>query len=72
MRYYKRNINHMAYTKANGKATAKYDKEHYKKATVKITLEIFAKMQKCKGFKNMNQFLNMLILEGIEKEDWKQ
>lgn len=57
----------MAYTKAQGRATAKYDKEHYKKIAVKVPLEIFAKMEKCTRYKNNNQFLNMLILEEIEK-----
>ena len=39
----------MAYSKASGKAVAKYDKEHYKKATVKIPLDIWDNVQKWKS-----------------------
>ena len=45
----------MAYSKASGKAVLKYDKEHYKKATVKIPLNVWGKcsevrqIQKCKS-----------------------
>lgn len=58
----------MAYSKASGRASAKYDKAHYKQATVKIPLEVFAEVQTLKRFQNVNQFLNMLILEEIERE----
>ena len=58
----------MAYSKASGKAVAKYDKEHYKKATVKIPLDVWENIQKCDRFKNANQFLNMLILEELERD----
>lgn len=61
----------MAYTKASGKAVLKYDKEHYKKATVKIPLKVFADVQMLPRFQNVNQFLNMLILEEIEREKEK-
>ena len=50
----------MAYSKASGKAVLKYDKEHYKKTTVKIPLDVWENVQKCDRFKNANQFLNML------------
>ena len=58
----------MAYSKAGGKAVAKYDKEHYKKATVKIPLEVWENVQKCDRFKNANQFINMLILEELKRD----
>ena len=60
----------MAYSKASGKAVAKYDKEHYKKATVKIPLNVWENVQKCDRFKNVNQFINMLIVEEIEKNGY--
>lgn len=56
----------MAYSKALGKAVSKYDKEHYYKATVKIPLKNYEEMQKLDNFKNVNQFINMLILKEIE------
>lgn len=58
----------MAYTKASGKAVAKYDKAHYKMVTVKIPLDVFGMMQACGRYKNNNQFLNMLILDELERE----
>ena len=58
----------MVYSKASGKAVSKYDKEHYKKATVKIPLDVWADVQKCDRFKNTNQFLNMLILEELKRD----
>ena len=58
----------MAYSKASGKAVAKYDKTHYKKATVKIPLDIWENVQKCDRFKNVNQFLNMLILDELKRD----
>ena len=58
----------MAYSTASGKAVLKYDKEHYKKATVKIPLDVWENIQKCDRFKNANQFLNMLILEELERD----
>ena len=60
----------MAYSKASGKAVAKYDKEHYKKANVTISLDVWVNVQKCDRFKNANQFLNMLILEELKREDF--
>ena len=60
----------MAYSKASGKAVAKYDKGHYKKATVKIPLDVWENVQKCDRFKNVNQFLNMLILEELKKDGY--
>lgn len=61
----------MAYSKALNKAVLKYDKAHYKKVGIKVPLEVFAQMQKCKRYNNNNQFLNMLILEEIEKDNIK-
>ena len=58
----------MAYTKASGKAVAKYDKKHYKMVTVKIPLDVWENIQKCDRFKNANQFLNMLILEELKRD----
>ena len=58
----------MAYSKASGKAVAKYDKKHYKMVTVKIPLDVLENVQKCGRFKNANQFLNMLILEELERD----
>ena len=58
----------MAYSKASGKAVDKYDREHYKKATVKIPLNVLENVQKCDRFKNANQFINMLILEELERD----
>lgn len=58
----------MAYSKASGKAVAKYDKKHYKMASVKIPLDVWENVQKCDRFKNVNQFINMLILEEIERD----
>ena len=58
----------MAYSKASGKAVAKYDKKHYKMVTVKIPLDVWENIQKCDRFKNTNQFLNMLILEELKRE----
>lgn len=58
----------MAYSKASGKAVAKYDKDHYKKATVKIPLDIWDNVQKCSRFKNVNQFINMLISEELKRD----
>ena len=58
----------MAYSKASGKAVAKYDKKHYKKVTVKIPLDVWENVQKCDRFKNANQFLNMLILEELKRD----
>ena len=58
----------MAYSKASGKAVAKYDKKHYKKVTVKIPLDVWENIQKCDRFKNANQFLNMLILEELKRD----
>ena len=58
----------MAYSKASGKAVAKYDREHYKKVTVKIHLDVWENIQKCDRFKNANQFLNMLILEELKRD----
>ena len=60
----------MAYSKASGKAVAKYDKEHYKKATVKIPLNVWENVQKCDRFKNANQFLNMLILDELKRDGY--
>lgn len=59
----------MAYTKASGRAVAKYDKENYYKATTKIKLDVYEKMKKCKRFENVNQFINMLILEELERDN---
>ena len=58
----------MAYSKASGKAVLKYDKEHYKKETVKIPLDVWENIQKCDRFKNANQFINMLILEELKRD----
>ena len=58
----------MAYSKASGKAVAKYDKEHYKKATVKIPLDMFDEMQKCSRYENNGQFIKTLIDEEIKRE----
>ena len=58
----------MAYSKASGKAVSKYDKAHYKEATVKIPLDVWENVQKCGRFKNVNQFLNMLILEELKRD----
>ena len=58
----------MAYSKASGKAVAKYDKTHYKKASVKIPLDVWEDVQKCERFKNVNQFVNLLILEELERD----
>ena len=58
----------MAYSKASGKAVAKYDKKHYKKVTVKIPLDVWENIQKCDRFKNANQFINMLILEELKRD----
>lgn len=58
----------MAYSKAQGRATAKYDKEHYYRGAVKIKKEVFEEMKKCSRFQNVNQFLNLLIMEELEKE----
>lgn len=58
----------MAYTKASGKAVAKYDKKHYKMVTVKIPLDVWENVQKCDRFKNVNQFVNLLILEELKRE----
>lgn len=58
----------MAYSKALGKAVSKYDKAHYYKATVKIPLDIYEKMQDCKQYKNVNQFINTLILQELERD----
>lgn len=58
----------MAYTKASGRAVAKYDKEHYKKVGIKVPLEIWEKVGKCSRYKNTNQFLNMLIMEELRKD----
>ena len=59
----------MAYSKAQGRATAKYDKAHYYMCTVKVPLEIKDKMTKCKRFTNFNKFVNTLILEEIGKDN---
>lgn len=56
----------MAYTKALGKAVAKYDREHYKKITVKVPLAAFEAMKQCDGYENTNQYINRLILDSIE------
>ena len=56
----------MAYSKASGKAVAKYDKKHYKMVTVKIPLDMFDDMQKCSCYENNGQFIKMLIDEEIE------
>ena len=40
----------MAYSKASGKAVAKYDKTHYKKATVKIPYMLILEELKRDGF----------------------
>ena len=58
----------MAYSKAGGKAVLKYDKEHYKKATLKIPLDVWENVQICDRFKNANQFINMLILEELKRD----
>lgn len=58
----------MAYSKAANKAQLKHDKEHYYKGTVKIRKEVFAEVQKCSRFQNVNQFLNLLIMEELERE----
>ena len=58
----------MAYTKASGKAVAKYDKKHYYRASVKIPLDVWENVQKCDRFKNANQFINMLILEELKRD----
>ena len=58
----------MAYSKASGKAVAKYDKEHYKMVTVKIPLDMFDDMQKCSRYENNGQFIKMLIDEEIKRE----
>ena len=58
----------MAYTKASGKAVTKYDKEHYYRASVKIKKEVFEDVKKLSRFENVNQFLNLLIVEEIERE----
>lgn len=58
----------MAYTKASGKAVAKYDRLHYKKIGVKVPLHIWEKVGKCEGYKNINQFINMLIYEELRRE----
>ena len=60
----------MAYSKTSGKAVAMYVKEHYKKATVKIPLDVWEDVQKCDRFKNANQFINMLILEELENDGY--
>ena len=58
----------MAYSKASGKAVAKYDKKHYKMVTVKIPLNVWENVQKCDRFKNVNQFINMLVLEELKRD----
>ena len=58
----------MAYTKASGKAVAKYDREHYKMVTVKIPLDMFDEMQKCSSYENSGQFIKMLIDAEIKRE----
>ena len=58
----------MAYSKASGKAVLKYDKTHYKKATVKIPLDMFDEMQKCSRYENNGQFIKMLIDDEIKRE----
>ena len=40
----------MAYSKASGKAVAKYDKTHYKKATVKIPYMLILEELERDGF----------------------
>ena len=59
----------MAYSKAQGRAAKKYDDAHYKRVGIKVPLAAFERMQKCKRYKNNAQFINMLILEEIVKED---
>ena len=58
----------MAYSKASGKAVSKYDKTHYKKATVKIPLNMFDEMQKCSRYENNGQFIKILIDDEIKRE----
>ena len=58
----------MAYSKAQCKAIMTYDKAHYKQIGVKIPLEVYEQMTKCKGYSNNNQFVNALIRSQIEKE----
>ena len=58
----------MAYSKASGKAVAKYDKKHYKMVTVKIPFDMFDKMQKCSCYENSGQFIKMLIDAEIKRE----
>ena len=58
----------MAYSKASGKAVAKYDKKHYKMVTVKIPLDMFDEMQKCSRYENSGQFIKTLIDEEIKRE----
>ena len=58
----------MAYSKASGKAVAKYDKKHYKMVTVKIPFDMFDDMQKCSRYENNGQFIKMLIDAEIKRE----
>ena len=58
----------MAYSKASGKAVAKYDKKHYKMVTVKIPFDMFDDMQKCSSYENSGQFIKMLIDAEIKRE----
>ena len=58
----------MAYSKASGKAVAKYDKKHYKLVTVKIPFDMFDEMQKCSRYENSGQFIKMLIDAEIKRE----
>ena len=58
----------MAYSKAAGRATAKYTREHYKQATIKVPLEVWDQVQGCKRFTNINQLVNVLLREEIERD----
>ena len=58
----------MAYSKAQGKATLKYDRAHYKQIGVKVPLDVWEQIQGCKRFTNINQLVNILLREEIERD----
>ena len=58
----------MAYSKAAGRAAAKYTREHYKQCSIKIPLDVWEKLQECKRFTNINQLVNVLLREEIERD----
>lgn len=59
----------MAYSQAQGRATAKYTKEHYKRYTVQLTKEVAEQFQAIvneKG-KSVNSVFADFVLEYIEQ-----